>query len=350
MINFYHGAIIPDANAQEGIYFITNNDSGACSIYAKVSGKNPVLYAEVNEVTSATLEELWARIGNTFVAKTFQVAGMSMEDNITVDMMKNALQLKNLAYKSDATGTLKDYVVEVQGFDYTPTGRVEVITAKNKVKITSNGAYTPEGSISGTVTPKAQVSLVKDNNGIAISGQVSAPEVQVHATTESIKQIADPGTLPSYTPATYTAPSLSSQATSFATQGMIASISNTNSELLEFSWASTQDAIVEIDFDKGAYTQATFNPGTLPTINDELSVVSNINGATASAPTFTGDKFNTVYHPEQSDIVANFQGTAANISIEGEIEIEAIDSIEFKGSTTTITPILNKEDKVITVQ
>ena len=37
-------------------------------------------------------------------------------------------------------------------------------------------------------------------------------------------------------------------------------------------------------------------------------------------------------------------------SVEGEIEIEAIDSIEFKGSTTTITPILKKEDKVITVQ
>ena len=38
------------------------------------------------------------------------------------------------------------------------------------------------------------------------------------------------------------------------------------------------------------------------------------------------------------------------VFFEGEIEIEAIDSIEFKGSTTTITPILNKEDKVITVQ
>lgn len=350
MINFYHGAIIPGANAQEGIYFIQNNDSGACSIYAKVSGKNPVLYAEVNEVTSATLEGLWSKIGNTFVAKTFQVAGMSMEDNITVDMMKNALQLKELAYKSDATGTLKDYVTEVQGVDYTPTGKVEVITKKNKVKIISNGSYTPSGEISGSVIPKAQVSFVKDNNGIAVSGQVSAPEVQVHTTKTSIKQIADQGTLPSYTPASYTAPSLSSHAASFATQGMVASISDTNSELLEFSWALTQNAITGIDFDKGAYTQAKFNPGTLPTIDDNLSVVSNIDGTTVSTPTFTGDKFNTIYQPEESDINASFEGTAANINVEGEIEIEAIDSIEFKGSTTTITPILNKEDKIITVQ
>ena len=349
MISFYHGAIIPGADAQEGIYFITNNDSGACSIYAKVSGKNPVLYAEVNEVTSATLEELWNKIGKTFVAKTFQVAGMSMEDNITVDMMKNALQLKDLAYKSNATGTLKDYVTEVQGVNYTPTGRVEVITTKNNVKIVCNGQYTPEGVVTGSVVPQAQVSFVRDNNGVAVSGTVSAPEVQVHTTKTSIKQIADKGTLPSYTPATYTAPSLSSNASAFATQGMIASISD-NSELLEFSWAPTQGAIVNIDFDKGAYTQASFNPGSLPTINEDLSVISDISGATASAPIFTGDKFNTVYQGQSSDIVANFEGASANIQVEGEISIDEIDSIEFTGSTTTITPTLKKEDKAITVQ
>lgn len=350
MINFYHGAIIPSADAQEGIYFITNNDSGACSIYAKVSGKNPVLYAEVNEVTSATLEELWSRIGNTFVAKTFKVAGMDMDDDITVDMMKNALQLKDLAYKSSATGTLQDYVTEVQGMDYTPTGRVEVITKKNKVKIICDGQYTPEGAITGSVVPKAQVSLIRDNNGVAISGTVSAPEVQVHSTKTSIKQIADKGTLPSYVPASYTAPSLSSNTSTFATQGMVASISDANSEILEFSWAPTQGAVVNIDFNEGAYTQASFNPGSLPTINEDLSVVSDISGATASAPTFIGDKFNTVYQGQSSDIIANFEGTAAHIQVEGEIEIDEIDSIEFEGSTTTITPTLIKEDKVITVQ
>lgn len=349
MINFYHGAIIPSANAQEGIYFI-KNDSGACSIYAKVSGKSPVLYAEVNEVTSATLEELWDTIGNTFVAKTFQVAGMSMEDDITVDRMKNALQLKNLAYKNNATGTLNDYVTEVQGVDYTPTGQVEVITKKNTVKIISSGSYTPEGNVLGSVTPNATVSFIKDNSGTAISGTISTPEVQVQATKTSIKQIANQGTLPSYTPASYTAPSLSSNSASFATQGMIASISNVNSGLLEFSWASNQDAITKIDFNKGTYTQAEFDPGTLPTINDDLSVVSNIDGTTVSTPVFTGDKFKTVYQPQESEIVASFEGTTKNISVEGNIEIEAIDSTEFKGSTTTITPILTKEDKVITVQ
>ena len=68
---------------------------------------------------------------------------------ITLSQMQEALQLKALAYKDDATGTLTDYVTEVQGVNYTPTGTVEVILGSEQTAIVSRGTFTPQGTVAG---------------------------------------------------------------------------------------------------------------------------------------------------------------------------------------------------------
>lgn len=344
MIGFYYGTSIPGTDAKEGIYFVKNNNK--YSIYTKRKNEEACKYGETNELTSANLDALWTQIGETFVAKTFTVAGLSFQDNITLSQMQEALRLKALAYKDSATGTLTDYVTEVQGVNYAPTGTVEVILGYEQTAILSRGAFTPKGQVNGTVVAKGNVALQKDSNGFAISGSVSAPDLTIIPNTETIKQITGIGTLPSYHPAEYTAPSLESSTNAFTTEGVTASIEGS---VLKLVPAATANAVTDITFDKGAYVAASFNPGTLPTIDDNLSVVTSIPTASASKPVFTGDKIKAVFTGISSDINAEFTGTQDEIEVSGQYNQAIVESATFSGNNTVLKPELTKANKTVTI-
>jgi hypothetical protein len=346
MIGFYHGTAIPGNNAKEGIYFIKNNNT--YSIYAKVKEQDLQLYANVNEVTSETIDNLWSQIGETFVAKTFTIAGLDLQDNIEVEELTEALKLKALAYKDSATGTLEDYVVEVNEFTYQPTGRVEIHLGSDSTSITSEGSFYPLGEVEGTVVPEGEVVLSKDENGFEITGSISAPEITPIVDTATIKQISSVGTLPSYTAATYTAPSLTSDKASFASNGMVASMGE--NQTLVFTWADKNDAIVDMNFDAGAYTAAQFNPGSLPTIDDSLSVVKEIKEITASKPVFTGDKIKADFVGQESVIDAIFTGSQTQVVVQGAYDKVKVNSATFIGNEATLQPTLKKENKTIIVE
>lgn len=345
MIGFYYGTLIPGIDAQEGVYFIKNDKQ--YSIYIKRENENAEKYGDTNDITSANLDALWAQIGETFVAKTFTVAGLSLENPISVKEMQDALKLQALAYKSEATGTLTDYVKEVKGFDYTPTGTVEVILGYGQTAtVISKGNYTPKGTISGSTIAQGNISLSKNNNGFEVSGTVSTPNITVIPNTATIKQITGVGTLPSYVPAEYTAPSLESSSNTFAKEGVTAYMDGT---VLNIAPAATASAISTVSFNKGNYIAATFNPGTLPTIDDKLSVVTDIASATASQPKFTGDKISATFTGVASDINATFAGTQEEIQVSGTYNQATVEDLEFKGNVHSFKPELITENKTISV-
>ena len=346
MIGFYYGTLIPGIDAQEGVYFIKKDKQ--YSIYIKRENENAERYGDTNDITSANLDALWAQIGETFVAKTFTVAGLSLEKPISLKEMQDALQLQSLAYKSEATGTLTDYVTEVKGFNYTPTGTVEVNLGYGQTAtVISKGRYTPKGNVSGSTVAQGNISLSKNNNGFEVSGTVSTPNITVIPNTATIKQITGVGTLPSYTPAQYTAPSFESSASSFAKEGVVVSMSG---EVLNIVPAATASAISTVSFDKGNYIAAAFNPGTLPTMDDKLSVVTDIASATSSQPTFKGDKISATFTGVASNINATFSGTEEEIQVSGEYNQATVESLEFKGNIHNFKPELITENKDISVR
>ena len=269
----------------------------------------------------------WKELGDegTLVRKTFTIAGIDMVDNITAAELQTALSLKALAYKDSASGSI-EVVNGVEDHTYTPEGSVSVTLSQAATPITSTGAITPAGNVTGKVTA---------------AGTVTAPTITVTPSTATVQHIANVGSLPSLTPASYTAPSLGDAVTSgFAVNGMIANVAE-DTETLTFTNAATAQAVTDRGtFNAGSYTAAEFSAGTLPTLGAEQTVVTGITSATATAPTFSGT---------ETAISATFSGTEAQVSVSGSYDKAAVESASFTGTQATIKHTVTKESKTVTV-
>lgn len=286
-----------------------------------------------------------------YVQKTFTIANIDMQDNITADELKAALGLKALAYKDSASATLTDYATGISGAAYTPAGSVEVKLNHASTVMASTGSFTPAGTVAGNVTAAGTVSIARDDaNGTAVSGTVSAPSVTVTPTTAQVQHIDSVGTLPSYTAAQYTAPSVNEAKAQFASEGLVAAMDTEDTEMLVFSAAGKADALTATGFNAGSYTAAEFNAGALPTLGAAQTVVTGIEKAEASAPTFTGDKFGATFAGSQVAIAADFTGTAGEVNVSGNYDKAGVESAAFSGTEATITPELVVGNKTITVQ
>ena len=269
----------------------------------------------------------WQELGDegTLVRKTFTIAGIDMADNITAAELQAALSLKALAYKDSASGSI-EVVNGVEDHTYTPKGDVSVTLSQTATPITSTGTVTPAGSVTGKVTA---------------AGTVSAPTITVTPSTATVQHIADVGSLPSLTPASYTAPSLGDAVTSgFAVNGMIADVAE-GSETLTFTSAATAQAVTDRGaFNAGSYTAAKFSAGSLPTLGAEQTVVTGITSASATAPTFSGT---------ETVISATFAGNEASVSVSGSYDKADVESASFTGTEATIKHTVTKENKTVTV-
>ena len=291
-----------------------------------------------------------ATAAETYVAKTRTIAGIDLQDDITAEEIKTALGLKALAYKDTASATLTDYATGIEDAKYTPAGSVEVTLSQTSTAMQSSGSFKPAGTVTGTTTAAGTVSIAKAEDGTQISGTVSAPTITVTPATAQVQHIDSVGTLPSYTAAQYTAPSVAESKSSFATEGVVATMDGTDVEMLVISAAGKSDALTGTGFNAGSYTAAQFNAGSLPTLGEAQTVVTGITKAEASAPVFTGDKFGATFAGTEADIAATFVGTDGNVTVSGNYDKAGVQSTGFTGTEATISHTLVKGNKTVTVE
>lgn len=283
-----------------------------------------------------------------YVKKTLTIAGINLEDAITADELKTALGLKALAYKDSASGTIEGVVTGIADAQYTPEGSVEVKLNSTSTAIASTGSFTPAGSVSGNVTAAGTVAIARDDvNGIAVSGSISAPIITITPSTTEVQHIDSLGTLPSYTAAQYTAPSVAEAKAKFASEGIVASV---NGEELVLTAAGKADALTATGFDAGSYVAAEFNAGALPTLGAVQTVVTGIASATSSAPVFTGDKFGATFSGSEVAIAASFSGQEGTVNVSGNYEKVGVESASFTGTEATISHEVTTGFKSVTVQ
>ena len=292
-----------------------------------------------------------ATAAKTYVTKTTTIAGIDLQDNITAAELKTALGLKALAYKDSASATLTDYATGITGATYTPAGSVAVTLSQTSTAMQSSGSFKPAGNVSGTTTAAGTVAIARDDaNGVAVSGTVSAPTITVTPSTTEVQHIESVGTLPSYTAAKYTAPYVNEAKSQFATEGVVAAMDGSDAELLVISAAGKSNALTGTGFNAGSYTAASFNAGSLPTLGTAQTVVTGIASASATAPTFTGDKFGATFTGTEAAINATFAGTEGTVKVTGNYDKADVESAGFTGNEATITPTLVKGSKTVTVQ
>ena len=283
-----------------------------------------------------------------YVKKTLTIAGINLEDAITADELKTALGLKALAYKDSASGTIEGVVTGIADAQYTPEGSVEVKLNSTSTAMASTGSFTPAGSVSGNVTAAGTVAIARDDvNGIAVSGSISAPTITITPSTTEVQHIDSLGTLPSYTAAQYTAPSVAEVKAKFASEGIVASV---NGEELVLTAAGKADALTATGFDAGSYVAAEFNAGALPTLSAAQIVVTGIASATSSAPVFTGDKFGATFSGSEVAIAASFSGQEGTVNVSGNYEKVGVESASFTGTEATISHEVTTGSKSVTVQ
>lgn len=240
----------------------------------------------------------WREVGseNAYVAKTFTIAGIDMDDNITKAELQQALELGALAYKDNGNVSVTT-IDSMSQFSTGKAGTYSVTASAVSVPATYDALdVTPAGSVSITQGVSAAASYDKVSS-VAISsaapvegtsvanytpaGSVTVTNVTVTPSTTAVATVTNAGTAYQLQAGSCTKGADSTN--SFATEGVTVSIDSNDAEMLVFTAASTTAAVVA----SGAVTYVDpVLSGSLPTFGSQ-DVVSGISSASASA-SFSG--------------------------------------------------------------
>ena len=274
-----------------------------------------VIIVGVKEYVYGGEPAAWHELGDEsiYALKTVTIGQQNLSANINLDTLAADMGLGKLAKKDSATGTVAGQTITGVKATGNVTGSINVDLAQTATAAAlSKSKYAPSGSIAANVTPSGTVSIAKDaENGVQISGSVSAPTVTVTPATDSIQKVTSVGELPSKAKDTFT-PNGDDKFTAGSKAAWSANVDEA-SETLSFSFTAN-DLPTFTQGAKASYTEGAFNAGSLPTLAAEgTTVVTGITSATATAPVFTGDKFTATFTGNNNTVNASFTGTEVEV-------------------------------------
>ena len=257
----------------------------------------------------------WHELGDEtlYALKTVTIGTQNLSANINLDTLATDMGLGKLAKKDSATGTVAGQTITGVKATGNVTGSIAVALNQTATAATlAKSAYSPAGTIAADVTATGKVSIAKDaENGVQISGSVSAPTVTVTPATDSIKKVTSVGTLPTKAADIFTANG-DDTFTAGSKATWSANVDET-SETLSFSFTANNLPTFKQGA-KASYTEGTFDAGTLPELAAEgTAVVTGITSVTATAPVFTGDKFAATFTGDKNTVNAAFTGTEVQV-------------------------------------
>lgn len=311
----------------------------------------------------------WREVGteNAYVKKTFTVAGIDMQDNITVAELQEALKLKALAFKD--SGTVKITTIDsMNQFSTGKAGSYNVSASEVSVPATYDALdVTPAGSVTIEAGTAAAASYDKTTSVSVASaapadgqtanytpaGEVTVTNVTVTPSNVSVAKVTNAGT--AYQLSAGSVSQAADTKSQFATEGVVASIgTGDDAETLILVAAGTADAVTAA----GAvtYTDPTLT-GSLPTFGEE-SVVSGISSASATA-SFSGSGVVLSATPAytsadatvtQPTFTGSFSGTSKSVTPTVATSVKAAGT---DGKVTVdsenITPAFTSTEKTVNV-
>ena len=296
-------SVTASADTMYQIYMVPDGIASAGTYVEWITIKNGDVYT-------------WEKIGSTktdltgYVSKNTTIATLTLDHNITVEELQNALTLKSLAYKDSASGTIEGQTITGIKATGTTTGSLTGNLAYTSTDTTSTGKFTPSGN----------VSVSKDSvNGVQVTGTVSTPTVTVNHTDATVKSMKTAGTAYSITEGSVSKSEDSKG--DFATSGVDAFMDSNEPETLIINTATTAKAVTASG--NITYTAPELS-GELPTF-ENATVITGITGTEVSQPQFTGDKF-----------AYKFTGTEGDVSVSGKYDKANIGTVGFTGAAVEL--------------
>lgn len=317
----------------------------------------------------------WREVGSegAYVLKTFTIAGIDMQDNITKAELQQALELGALAYKDSGTVAITT-LDSLNSFTAGEAGTYSVTSTAVSVPATYSAMdVTPSGSV--TLTPETAAAASYDKTtGITVSsaaagegtpnytptGSVTVTNVTVTPSTGTAATVTDAGT--AYQLSAGSVSQGADTTSTFAIEGIVASVGTDNtgsggddeSETLILATATTSNAVTASG--TVTYTDPTLT-GSLPTFGSE-SVVTGITSAAATA-SFTGD--GTIISASPTHTATNasvtqptfsgaFSGTAKSVTPTVATTVQAAGTDgEVTVTSATINPTFTSSQKTVNV-
>lgn len=309
----------------------------------------------------------WREVGseNAYVLKTATIAGVDLQDNITVAELQTALGLKALAYKDNGSVAVTT-IDTMNAFSTGKAGSYNVSSTPVSVPATYSALdVTPAGSVDLTAGTAVAASYDK-TTGVTVasaaagegtpnytpSGTVDITSVTVTPSTGNVATVTNAGTAYQLTAGSCT--KAADTTSNFAIEGMVASIDSEDEEMLVLTAAGTNTAVTA----SGAVTYVDPQlSGSLPTFGTQ-SVVTGISSASASG-SFTGEGVVISATPTyttsnatmtQPTFTAEFTGTSKTVTPAVATTVSAAGT---DGSVTvaseSITPTFNSSEKTVNV-
>ncbi len=305
------------------------------------------------------------------------------------------LNLKTLAHKDSATGTVAGQTISGVKATGTSTGSITVELQQSEHAMNSTGKFTPAGNVSGTVKTAGSIAVTAKHEAVAATltkgdytpaGTVSADfshaaaeavltkgdytpagSVSVALSGNTFNAITSVGTQASYVEGAFTPASLNHEAVSanYVEEALVGSVDD--NECLIFSAAATKalSASKVNSFNGGSKDADQFVANTLPTMAEqnvgvqsasftgtkaENALVTGVSydkaalanlafaGTKAEGALVTGVSYQkadidtATFTGETVDIAASFAGTEGDIAVAGLCHDYAVKTAQFNGA------------------
>lgn len=249
--------------------------------------------------TEGSYTYTWEKIGSTaadfddYVKKTTKIAGIDLQNDITVSELQVALKLAGFAYADTGTGYVST-IDSIEMASLTVSGDISISSTPTEASI-SRGDYQPSGTITGDVSAPT-ISLTKStvtyvtgiNKGNAVTAAINGVTVSVN--TSATPGAEDYETLIFWDSSTHSVMDYSASATTTTFDNVTGATAATPTFGGTFTGSTVTGALVTgVTYDK-ASGDATFEQVITPTVatytrtTKTITVVPNVTATTTVTP------------------------------------------------------------------
>ena len=307
-----------------------------------IDGRLDVIEAALGEGEGSVADQIADAKEAAIEAAKGYTDGREVEINKAVALKEDKANLKALAYKDSAAGTVAGQTISGVKASGQSAGSITVELEQSEHAMNSTGKYTPAGNVTGTVQTAGSISVTAKHDDVAATltkgDYTPAGEVSVALSGASFNAITGVGTQASFTEGEFTPAALDHTAVTanYVEEAIVGSV---DGETLTFTAAATKalSASKVNSFSGGSKAADQFTANSLPTMAAQTVGVqsASFTGTKAEDLVVTGVSYKkadidtATFTGTTVDIAASFAGTEGDIAVAGTCHDYAVKTAQF---------------------